>query len=114
MFKMTKLIKLKKMEGGIDLETVVANPPLIGKEVLSESLCLHTTLPTQTVAKHLRYYCIQPKNAISRTAAISFEVLGGDNKFIDMGSTMLFVECSVRTAQSELIPSRIPDPTDAT
>ena len=38
----------------------------------------------------------------------------GDNKFIDVGSMMLYVECSVRTAQSELIPSKIPHPTDAT
>ena len=38
----------------------------------------------------------------------------GYNKFIDVGSMMLYVECSVRTAQSELIPSKIPHPTDRT
>ena len=102
------------MEGGIDLESVVANPPLIGEEVLPESLHLHSTLPTQTVAKHSCYHCIQPKNAISRTGAISFEILVGDNKFIDVGSTMLYMECSVRSAQSELIPSKIAHPTDDT
>ena len=102
------------MEGGIDMESVVANPPLIGEEVLPESLRLHATLLTQTVAKHSQYHCIQPKNAISRTGAISFEILVGDNKFIDVGSTMLYVECSVRTAQSEMIPSQIAHPTDDT
>ena len=100
------------MEGGIDLESVVANPPLTGEEVLPESLHLHATLPMQTVAKHLCYHCIQPKNAISRTGAISFKILVGDNKFIDMGSMMLYMECSVRTAQSEVIPSKIAHPTD--
>ena len=100
------------MEGGIDLESVLAYPPLIGEEVLPESLHLHTTLPMQTAAKHSYYHCIQPKNAISRTGAISFEILAGDNKFIDVGSTMLYVECSVRTAQSEVIPSKIAHPTD--
>ena len=96
------------------MESVVANPSLIGEEVLPESLRLHATLPTQTVAKHSSYHCIQPKNAISRTGAISFEILAGNNKFIDVGSTMLYVECSVRTAQSEMIPSKIAHPTDAT
>ena len=38
----------------------------------------------------------------------------GDNKFTDMGSMMLYVECSVQTAQSKIIPSKIPHPTDAT
>ena len=102
------------MEGGIDLESVAADPPLIGEEVLPESLRLHATLPMQTAAKHSRYHCIQPKNAISRTGAISFEILAGDNKFIDVGSRMLYVECSVRTAQSELIPSKIAHSTDPT
>ena len=96
------------------MESVVADPPLIGEEVLPESLHLHTTLLTQTVAKHLCYHCIQPKNAISRTGAISFEILVGDNKFIDMGPKMLYMKCSVRTAQSEMIPSKIAHPTDAT
>ena len=96
------------------MESVVANPPLIGEEVLPESLCLHATLPTQTAGKHSHYHCIQPKNAISRTGAISFEILAGDNKFIDVGSTMLYMECSVRTAQSEMIPLKIAHPTDAT
>ena len=36
------------MEGGIDMESVVADPSLIGEEVLPESLHLHATLPTQT------------------------------------------------------------------
>ena len=79
------------MEGGIDLESVVADPPLIGAEVLPESLCLYAILPMQTAAKHLRYHCIQPKNAISRTGAISFEILVGHNKFIDVGSMMLYM-----------------------
>ena len=70
--------------------------------------------PTQTAAKHSCYHCIQPKNAISRTGAISFEILVGDNKFIDVGSTMFYVKCSVRTAQSEVIPSKIAHPTDPT
>ena len=95
------------------MESVVVNPPLIGEEVLPESLHLHATLPTQTAAKHLRYHSIQPKNAISRTGAISFEILAGNNKFIDVGSMMLYVECSVRTAQSEMIPSKTAHPTDA-
>ena len=102
------------MEGGIDMEGVVADPPLIGEEVLPESLRLHATLPTQTVAKHSRYHCIQPKNAISRTGAISFEILAGNNKYIDVDSTMLYMECSVRTAQSEMIPSKIAHSTDGT
>ena len=102
------------MDGGLVLETVVANPPLVGEEVLPESLCLHATLPTQTAAKHSHYHCIQPKNAILRTGSISFEILAGDNKFIDVGSTMLYVECSVRTVQSAVIPSKIPHPTDPT
>ena len=96
------------------MESVVANPPLIWEEVLPESLRLHTTLPMQTAAKHSHYHCIQPKNAISRTGAISFEILVGNNKFTDVGSRMLYVESSVRTAQSEMIPSKIAHPTDAT
>ena len=96
------------------MESVMADPPLIGEEVLPESLHLHATLPTQTVAKHSCYHCIHPKNAISRTGAISFEILVGDNKFIDVRSMMLYVECSVRSAQSEMIPSKIAHPTDAT
>ena len=100
------------MEGGIDLESVVADPTLIGEEVLPESLHLHATLPTQTAAKHSHYHCIQPKNAISRTGAISFEILADNNKFIDVGSMMLYMKCSVRTAESEAIPSKIAHPTD--
>ena len=96
------------------MESVVANPPLIGEEVLPESLRLHTTLPMQTAAKHSHYHCIQPKNAISRIGAISFEILAGDNKLIDVSCTMLYMECSVRNAQSEMIPSKIAHPTDAT
>ena len=41
---------------------------------------------------------------------VSFELLAGDNKFIDVGSTMVYVECSVRMAQSEVIPARVPNP----
>ena len=44
---------------------------------------------------------------------ISFELLAGDNKFIDVGSAMVYVECSVRTAQSDPILARIPNPADA-
>ena len=98
------------MEGGVDFDTVIADPPLVGEEVLPESLRLHATLPTQTAAKHSRYHCIQPKNAISRTGVISFELLAGDHKFIDVGSAMVYVECSVRTAQSDVVPERIPNP----
>ena len=102
------------MEGGsLNMDAVVPDPPLVGEEVLPESLCLHATLPTQTVAKHSRYHCIQPKNAISRTGTILFEVLSGDNKFIDVASTMLYVECSVRDNASEVIPTRIPNPVGA-
>ena len=30
-------------EGGVDFDTVIANPPLMGEEVLPESLRLHVT-----------------------------------------------------------------------
>ena len=94
----------------MNMEVVVPDPPLVGEEVILKSLHLHVTLLTQTAAKHSCYHCITPKNAISKTGTIAFEVLAGDNKFIDVGSTMMYVECSVRSGQSDPIPVHGPNP----
>ena len=92
------------------MEAVIPDPPLVGEEVLPESLRLHATLPTQTAAKDSRYHTITPKNAISKTGAIAFEVSAGDNHFIDMGATMMYVECSIRDGNSQPIPTNLPPP----
>ena len=47
-------------------------PPLIGEEVIPESLRLHSTILTPTAAKMARYQKFQLKNVVSRMAAISF------------------------------------------
>ena len=79
-------------------------PPLIGEEVIPESLRLHSMIPTQTAAKLARYQKFQPKNAVSRTGAISFDITTGDQKYMDVSSAVLHVECQIRDARSEVIP----------
>ena len=81
-----------------------ADPPLVGEEVIPESLRLHSTIPTQTATKTSRYQKFQPKNAVSRTGVISFEILTGDKKYLDPNSIVLHVECSVRDSKWDVIP----------
>ena len=79
-------------------------PPLIGEEVIPESLRLHSTIPTQTAAKMARFQKFQPKNAVSRTGAISFDIFNGDQKYMDVSSAVLHIECQIRDGKSEPIP----------
>ena len=85
-------------------EGKAVKPPLIGEEVIPESLRLHSTIPTQTAAKMARYQKFQPKNAVSRTGAISFDILTGDQKYMDISSAVLHIECQIRDGKSEPIP----------
>ena len=80
------------------------NPPSSEKKVIPESLRLHSTIPTQTVAKMVRYQKFQPKNAVSRTGAILFDIATGDQKYMDISSAVLHVECQIRDSRSEVIP----------
>ena len=79
-------------------------PPLIGEEVIPESLRLHSTIPTQTPAKMAKYQKFQPKNAVSRMGAISFDIFNGDQKYMDISSAFLHIECQIRNGKSEMIP----------
>ena len=79
-------------------------PPLIGEEVIPESLILHSTIPTQTAIKIAKYQKFQPKNAVSRTGAISFDIFNGDQKYMDISSAFLHIECQIRDGKSEMIP----------
>ena len=85
-------------------------PPLVGEEVIPESLRLHSTIPTQTAAKMVKYQKFQPKNSISRTGAISFEIRTGDKKYMDISSAVLHIECQIRDGKSENIPLMGPRP----
>ena len=85
-------------------------PPLIGEEVIPESLRQHSTIPTQTAEKMARYQKFQPKNAVSRTGAISFDIFNGDQKYMDVSSAVLHIECQIRDGKSELIPLKGPTP----
>ena len=85
-------------------------PPLIGEEVIPESLRLHSTIPTQTATKMVRYQKFQPKNAVSRTGAISLDIFNGDQKYMDVSSAVLHIECQIRDGKSELIPLKGPTP----
>ena len=87
-----------------------AKPPLIGEEVIPESLRLHLTIPTQTAAKMVRYQKFQLKNAVSRTGAISFDIFNGDQKYMDVSSAVLHIKCQIRDGKSESIPLRGPPP----
>ena len=78
-------------------------PPLIRDEVIPESLRLHSTIPTQTAAKMTKYQKFQPKNAVSRTGSISFDIFNGDQKYIDISSAFLHIECQIRDGKSEMI-----------
>ena len=91
-------------------EERTAKPPLIREEVIPESLRLHTTILTQTAAKMVRYQKFQPKNAISRTGAISFDIFNGDQKYMDVSSAVLHIECQIRDGKSEPIPLLGPIP----
>ena len=99
------------MEGGssTDLHTS-ADPPIEGEAVLPESLRLHATIPTQTAAKFSKYHRIQPKNAVTRTGTIAFEISSGDNRFIDPSSAVLLIECSIRDNRGNIIPMLGPPP----
>ena len=93
------------MEEEVEDETMPeADPPLVGEEVIPESLRLHSTIPTQTATKTSRYQKFQPKNAVSRTGVISFEIFTGDKKYLDPNSIVLHVECSVRDSKWDVIP----------
>ena len=81
-------------------------PPLIREEVIPESLRLHTTIPTQTAAKMARYQKFHPKNAVSRTGAISFDILTGDQKYMDISLAVLHIKCQIRNGKSETIPMK--------
>ena len=83
-------------------------PPLIGEEVIPESLRLHSTIPTQTAAKMVRYQKFQLKNAVSRMGAISFDIFNGDQKYMDVSSAVLHIKCQIRDGKSELIPLKGP------
>ena len=83
-------------------------PPLIGEEVIPESLRLHSTIPTQTAAKMARYQKFQPKNAVSRMGAISFDITTGDQKYMDISTAVLHVECQIRDSRSDVIPLQRP------
>ena len=87
------------------------NPPLIGEEVIPESLRLHSTIPTQTAAKMAKYQKFQPKNAVSRTGAISFDILTGDQKYMNISSAVLHIKCKIRNGKSERIPLKGDPPT---
>ena len=68
-------------------------PPLIGDEVIPESLRLHSTIQK-----------FQPKNAVSRMGAISFDIFNGDQKYMDISSAFLHIECQIRDGKSRMIP----------
>ena len=85
-------------------EGKAVKPPLIRDEVIPESLRLHSTIPTQTAAKMAKYQKFQPKNAVLRTGAISFEIFTGDQKYMDISSAFLHIECQIRDGKSETIP----------
>ena len=86
-------------------EGKAVKPPLIGDEVIPESLILHSTIPTQTAAKMAKYQKFQPKNAVSRAGAISFDIFNGDQKYMDISSAFLHIECQIREGKSETISS---------
>ena len=86
-------------------------PPLIREEVIQESLRLHSTIPTQTAAKMVRYQKFQPKNAVSRMGAFSFDIYNGDQKYMDVSLAVLHIKCQIRDGKSELIPLKGPTPT---
>ena len=92
------------MEGDEDEAMPEADTPLVGDEVIPEALRLHSTIPTQTATKSSRYQKFQPKNAVSRTGVISFEILTGDKKYLDPNSIVLHVECSIRDTRWDAIP----------
>ena len=94
----------KTMEEDEDETMPEADPPLVGEEVIPESLRLHSTIPTQTATKSSRYQKFQPKNAVSRTGVISFEVTTGDKKYLDPNSIVLHIECSIRDSRWDGIP----------
>ena len=85
-------------------EGKAVKPPLIGDEVILESLRLHSTILTQTAAKMAKYQKFQPKNAVSRTRAMSFDIFNGDQKYMDISSAFLHIECQIRDRKSEVIP----------
>ena len=85
-------------------EGKAVKPPLIGYEVIPESLRLHSTIPTQTAAKMAKYQKSQPKNAVSRTGAISFDIFNGDQKYMDKSLAFLHIKCQIRNGKSEMIP----------
>ena len=80
--------------------------------MLPKSLQLHATIPTQTAAKFSKYQKIQPKNAVTRTGTIAFEISSGDNRFIDPSSAVLLVDCSIRDQRGNVIPLLGPAPPD--
>ena len=84
-------------------EGKAVKPPLIREEVIKESLRLHSTIPTQTAAKMAKYQKFQPKNAVSRTGAISFDIFNGDQKYMDVSSAVLHIECQIRDGKSATI-----------
>ena len=57
-----------------------------------------------------RYQKFQPKNAVSRMGVISFGILTGDQKDMDISSTVLHIECQIRDGKSETIPMKGPVP----
>ena len=78
-------------------EEKAVKPPLIREEVIPESLRLHSTIPTQTAAKMAKYQKFQPR-------AISFDIFNGDQKYMDISSAFMHIECQIRNGKSETIP----------
>ena len=85
-------------------EGKAVKPPLIGDEVIPELLRLHSTIPTQTATKMVKYQKFQPQIAVSRMGAISFDIFNGDQKYIDISSAFLHIKCQIRNGKSEMIP----------
>ena len=86
-------------------------PPLFREEVIPESLRLHSTIPIQTAAKMAKYQKFQLKTAVSRMGAISFDILTGDQKYMDISSAVLHIECQIRDGKSAVIPLKGDTPT---
>ena len=65
-------------------------------EALLSELSLFSTIPTQTSVQETAYTSYHPVNAISGNAPLEFHITPGDDEYLDLYSSYLFMTCSIR------------------
>ena len=66
---------------------------------------MHSTLPSQTAIKGVKFQIVNVQNAIERKGVISFRIVSGDDQFIDPYDTYVLIISSIKDPTGANIPA---------